>query len=115
VGTSFRYLSQAKQWLVLFTNTSGWPAPNISISTAPALEGPWSKPIDVYRVPEMTPGKPEYDQDTVCYAAIEHAESNPAPETDLLFSYTCNSLVFEKQLANMAIYLPKIVRMKLPN
>ncbi|HVY29501.1 MAG TPA: hypothetical protein VHB79_23240 [Polyangiaceae bacterium] len=115
VGTSFRYLSQAKRWLVLFTNTSGWPAPNISISTSPALTGPWSKPSDVYRVPEMTPGKPEYDPDTVCYAAIEHAESNPAPETDLLFSYTCNSLVFEKQLANMTIYLPKIVQMKLPN
>lgn len=114
VGTSFRYLSQAKKWLVLFTNTSGWPAPNISISTAPSLEGPWSQPVDVYRVPEMTAGKPEYDQDTVCYAAIEHVESNPAPETELLFSYTCNSLVFEKQLANMAIYLPKIVRMKLP-
>jgi hypothetical protein len=114
VGTSFRYLSQAKTWLVLFTNTAGWPAPNISISTAPALEGPWSKPVDVYRVPEMTPGKPEYDPDTVCYAAIEHVESNPSPEMDLLFSYTCNSLVFDKQLANLGIYLPKIVRMKRP-
>lgn len=115
VGTSFRYLSDRKQWLVLFTNTAGWPAPTISISTAPALEGPWSKPVDAYTVPEMTPGKPEYDEDTVCYAAIEHPESNAAPETDLLFSYTCNSLVFEKQLANMGIYLPKLVRMKLPN
>jgi hypothetical protein len=114
VGTSFRYLGQRKQWLVLFTNTAGWPAPNIAISTAPSLEGPWSKPVDVYQVPEMSEGKPEYDKDTVCYAAIEHQESNPAPETDLLFSYTCNSLVFEKQLANMGIYLPKIVRLALP-
>lgn len=114
VGTSFRYLSQRKQWLVLFTNTAGWPAPNISISTAPALEGPWTNPVDVYRVPEMTPGKPEYDEDTVCYAAIEHPESNPNAETELLFSYTCNSLVFEKQLANMGIYRPQVVRVPLP-
>jgi hypothetical protein len=114
VGTSFRYLAESQRWLVLFTNTSRWPAPSIAISTAPALEGPWSAPRNVYDVPEMTPGSAEYDADTVCYAAIEHPESNPAPETDLLFSYTCNSLKFDKQLANMGIYLPKIVRQPLP-
>jgi hypothetical protein len=114
VGTSFRYLEASSRWLVLFTNTAGWPSADIAISTAPALEGPWSPPLTVYKVPEMTPGTPQYDADTVCYAAIEHAESNPAPETDLLFSYTCNSTVFAKQLANLDIYLPKIVRLKNP-
>jgi hypothetical protein len=114
VGTSFRYLKRSSQWLVLFMNTSSWPTADVSISTAPNLEGPWSRPTNVYRVPEMTPGAPEYDVDNVCYAAIEHVESNPNPEDDLLFSYTCNSLVFDKQLANMGIYLPKIVRVKNP-
>ena len=114
VGTSFRYLKDAGKWLVLFTSTNGWPNPNIAISTAPDLSGPWSKPINVYQVPEMTAGSPEYDKDNVCYAAVEHNESNPEPETDLLFSYTCNSFVFAKQQANMAIYLPKIVRLKIP-
>jgi hypothetical protein len=114
VGTSFRYLQKSSQWLVLFTNTSSWPSPNIAIASAPSLEGPWSKVTNVYKVPEMTPGAPEYDADNVCYAAIEHAESNSDPENELLFSYTCNSLVFAKQLANMSIYLPKIVKMKNP-
>jgi hypothetical protein len=114
VGTSFRYLKASSRWLVLFTNTSGWPSADISVSTAPSLEGPWSQPTNVYRVPEMTPGAPEYDVDNVCYAAIEHVESNPDPEASLLFSYTCNSVVFAKQLANMGIYLPKIVKMKNP-
>ena len=114
VGTSFRYLKASSKWLVLFTNTSGWPTATISVSTASALEGPWTQPVDVFQVPEMTPGKPEYDKDTVCYAAIEHDESNPDSSTDLLFSYTCNSLVFTKQLANMAIYLPRIVKLKNP-
>jgi hypothetical protein len=114
VGTSFRYLDKSARWLVLFTNTSGWPSSDISISTAPALEGPWSRPVNVYRVPEMTPGTPDYDVDNVCYAAIEHTESNPDPETELLFSYTCNSTVFSKQLANMNIYVPKIVKIKNP-
>jgi hypothetical protein len=114
VGTSFRYLRKSSRWMVLFMNTSGWPSADVSVSTAPNLEGPWTKPTNVYRVPEMTPGAPEYDVDNVCYAAIEHTESNPDPEADLFFSYTCNSLVFAKQLANMAIYLPKTVRMKNP-
>jgi hypothetical protein len=114
VGTSVRYLKGSSRWLVLFMNTSGWPSADVSLSTAPSLEGPWSKPTNVYRVPEMTPGAPEYDVDNVCYAAIEHVESNPDPEADLLFSYTCNSTVFAKQLANMGIYLPRIVKMKNP-
>ena len=62
----------------------------------------------------MTIGKPEYDKDNVCYAAIEHPESNPDSSTELLFSYTCNNFVFSKQLANMAIYLPEIVKLKNP-
>jgi hypothetical protein len=114
VGTSFRYLKKSSQWLALFMNTSSWPSADVSISTAPNLEGPWSQPTNVYRVPEMTPGAPEYDVDNVCYAAIEHAESNPDPEEDLFFSYTCNSTVFAKQLANLNIYLPKMVRTKNP-
>jgi hypothetical protein len=114
VGTSFRYLKGAGKWLVLFTNTAGWPSATISISTAPELTGPWTKPVNVYEVPEMTVGSPEYEQDNVCYAGIEHNESNPDPETQLLFSYTCNSFVLSKQLANMGIYLPKIVKLTNP-
>ena len=114
VGTSFRYLKGPAKWLVLFTNTSGWPSATISISTAPSLEGPWTQPIDVYQVPEMTIGQPQYEKDNVCYAAIEHDEANPDSATELLFSYTCNSFVFAKQLANMAIYLPEIVKIKNP-
>jgi len=114
VGTSFRYLQKAKKWLVLFTNTSGWPSATISVSTAPELVGPWSKPVNVYDVPEMTVGSPEYEQDNVCYAGIEHDESNPDSETQLLFSYTCNSFVLAKQLANLGIYLPKIVKLTNP-
>jgi hypothetical protein len=114
VGTSFRYLKKSSQWLVLFTNTSSWPSPNIAVATAPSLEGPWGNVTNVYKVPEMTPGAPEYDVDNVCYAAIEHPESNSDPENELLFSYTCNSLVSAKQIANVGIYLPKIVKMKNP-
>jgi hypothetical protein len=114
VGTSFRYLRGSARWMVLFLTTAGWPSADIAVATAPTLEGPWSAARNVYKVPEMIPGRAEYDADNVCYAAIEHPESNPAPETKLLFSYTCNSLVFAKQLANMNIYLPKMVTLAMP-
>jgi hypothetical protein len=114
VGTSFRTLGPSGRWMVLFLTTSGWPSADIAISTAPTLEGPWSPARNVYRVPEMIPGRAEYDVDNVCYAAIEHTESNPDPEKNLLFSYTCNSLVLSKQLANLGIYLPKIVTLAIP-
>lgn len=114
VGTSLRWLDGPARWMVLFLTTSGWPSADIAVSTAPALEGPWSPARNVYKVPEMIPGRPEYDADNVCYAAIEHPESNPAPTTNLFFSYTCNSTVFSKQLGNLGIYLPKLVAIPNP-
>jgi hypothetical protein len=65
-------------------------------------------------VEEMNPTSPGYDPDTICYAAIEHPEWNPDPEGQLLFTYTCNSTVFAKQVANMNIYLPRVVSIKNP-
>lgn len=40
--------------------------------------------------------------------------TNPDSETQLLFSYTCNSFVLAKQLANLGLYLPKIVKLTNP-
>jgi hypothetical protein len=113
-GISLRYVPGLSQWLALFMNTSSWPSPNIAISSAPNLEGPWTRPANVYSVQEMNPSAPGYDVDTICYAALEHAEWNPNPDSQLLFTYTCNSTVFAKQVANMNIYLPRVVTIKNP-
>jgi hypothetical protein len=43
-----------------------------------------------------------------------HWHWNPNPETQLFFTYTCNSTVFAKQVANMSIYVPRVVTIKNP-
>ena len=108
-GLTVRYSAAAKRWLALFTDTSGWPSASIGVSSAEALEGPWSKVAEIYSVPEMNPQAPEFDADNICYGAAEHVAFNPEPDSQLLFTYTCNSTQLAKQLANMAIYVPRVV------
>lgn len=108
-GLTVRFHDASQRWLALYTNTSGWPSATISVSSAESLEGPWSQPTNVYSVPEMDAQAPEYDADTICYGASEHDAFNPDPDGQLLFTYTCNSNDFAKLLANMAIYVPRVV------
>jgi hypothetical protein len=108
-GLTLRLHAASQKWLALYTNTSGWPSATISVSSADSLEGPWSQPTDVLSVPEMDQQAPEYDPDTICYGASEHDAFNPDPDGELLFTYTCNSNDFAKLLANMAIYVPRVV------
>jgi hypothetical protein len=113
-GLTVRYHAASQRWLALYTNTSGWPSATISLSSAAALEGPWSEPEAVYSVPEMDPLAPDYDADTLCYGAAEHDAFNPDPDGELVFTYTCNSNQFGKLLANMAIYVPRVVTLQNP-
>jgi hypothetical protein len=113
-GLTVRYHAASQRWLALFTNTSGWPSDSIGVSSAPALEGPWTQPTEIYAVPEMDPGAPEYDADTICYGAAEHDAFNPDPDGKILLTYTCNSNDFQKLLANMAIYVPRVVEVENP-
>lgn len=108
-GLTVRFHAASQKWLALYTNTSGWPSATVSVSSADSLEGPWSQPTDVLSVPEMDPQAAEYDPDTICYGASEHDAFNPDPDGELLFTYTCNSNDFAKLLANMAIYVPRVV------
>lgn len=113
-GLTVRRHEASQSWVALYTNTSGWPSATISVSSAPALEGPWSKPVDVYSVPEMKAGDAAYDPDTICYGASEHPAFEPDPDQKLLFTYTCNSTSFEKQVANLGIYVPRVVVVPAP-
>jgi hypothetical protein len=113
-GLTVRFHDASQRWVALYTNTSGWPSATISVSSAAALEGPWSKPVDVYSVPEMKAGDPSYDPDTICYGASEHPAFNAEPDQKLLFTYTCNSTSFEKQVANLGIYVPRVVVVAAP-
>jgi hypothetical protein len=113
-GLTLRYHAASERWLSLFTDTSAWPSAAIAISFAEALEGPWSKPTPIYSVPEMNSEAPEYDADTICYGASEHVSFNADPDAKLLFTYTCNSNQFSKLLADLAIYVPRVVQVPMP-
>ncbi len=113
-GLTLRYHEASQQWLALYLTTDHWPSGEVVVSSAPALEGPWSAPQKVYDVPEMNPAAPEYDVDNICYGASEHHAFNPDPDARLLFTYTCNSLVFEKQVQNLALYVPVVVDVENP-
>jgi hypothetical protein len=113
-GLTVRYHDASQRWLALFTNTSSWPSDSIGISSAEALEGPWTQASEIHAVPEMDPGAPDYDADTICYGAAEHDAFNPDPDGKILLTYTCNSNDFQKLLGNMAIYVPKVVVVENP-
>ncbi len=61
---------------------------------AEALEGPWSAPRAIYRIPELGAEDPGgLDSGTVCYAAKGHLAFSPPGE--VLITYVCNLLTFE--------------------
>ena len=62
------------------------PSDAVYARSADALEGPWSAPELVFRIPELAPGRG--DPNTGCYAAKEQpAFSRPGSAT---FTYVCN-------------------------
>jgi hypothetical protein len=74
---------------------------------APAPEGPWSAPIEIYRCPEMQwPAKP------FCYAAKAHPEL-PGRADELLITYAQNSFEFKYLVSEPRLYWPRFVRLPL--
>lgn len=93
---SVRYHAGLGKWLALYN----YPDPGgsfpetptsdaIYLRSAERLEGPWSEPARIYRIPELAQsgGRPA-DPHTGCYAAKEHPQfSLPG---SLTFTYVCN-------------------------
>jgi hypothetical protein len=113
-GLSVRWHEPSGRLLALFSDTSTWPTPRVSISSARAPEGPWSTPSLIYSVPEMNPLAPEYESDLYCYGAAEHEAFNALADHELFFSYACASANFAKLVQNVGIFVPRLVRLPLP-
>jgi len=90
------YRPELERWLALYaypTVNGDFPASRASdrvwVRTARALEGPWSEPHVLYRIPELDPEHAGgFDPNTACYAAKEHAQF--ARPGGLTFTYVCN-------------------------
>ena len=78
----------------------------ILVRLAPALTGPWSEPVQVYRCPEM-----DWPSKAFCYAAKAHPELTSAPD-ELLITYAANSWEFSNLINDARLYWPRFVRVK---
>ena len=88
----------------------GFGASTIGLRTAPALTGPWSPPVTVYRPPESDGPRP------FVYAAKAHPELVGPGATDLVVTYATNSFefadLFTKQ-GERSLYWPRFVVVEL--
>jgi Domain of unknown function (DUF4185) len=85
----------------------GFGATTIAVRTAPALEGPWSAPEDVFTPPESTGARP------FVYAAKAHAELDAGGDL-LVVTYATNSFDFGDLFSNTALYWPHFARLRVP-
>jgi hypothetical protein len=123
---SVRYNVELGAWLAIYGYPDvqpGFPAvppsDTIYARTAASLEGPWSAPRAIYRIPELDPGL-RRNEKTICYAAKEHPEFEGPGE--LVLTYVCNlftpsdarplAVLHELNLA-MDLYRPVVVRLPL--
>ncbi len=93
------------------------PSDTIYARTARHLEGPWSEPRAIYRMPELDPAR-RRNPKTICYAAKEHPEL--AREGELVITYVCNLFtptdaeplaVLQELKLDMDLYRPVVVRL----
>ena len=93
---SVRYHADLGKWIAIYNypdSNAGFPRSPTSDAvyarSADRLEGPWSEPDLIFRIPELAPGfAPPPDPNTGCYAAKEHPDfSLPG---SLTFTYVCN-------------------------
>lgn len=79
---------------------------NVVARFAPNPWGPWSEPIFLYECPEESWGT-----DVFCYAAKGHPELSLAPD-EIIVTYVASSLDFEKLAADVELYRPRFLRVK---
>ena len=107
---SIRYHPELKQWVSIMFDPDAFSS-KILLRTAPAPTGPWSKGKVIYQVPVMQMQNPGYDKNTFCYAAKEHPEFE---QSNLVFTYVCNTFDVQSLATNTGIYFPRVVRMPWP-
>ncbi|MFC1799742.1 DUF4185 domain-containing protein [Candidatus Eisenbacteria bacterium] len=84
----------------------GFGASTIGLRTAPAVTGPWSSPVVVYRPPESDGPRP------FVYAAKAHPELVGPDAADLVVTYATNSFEFGDlftQEGARSLYWPRVV------
>lgn len=106
-STTVNYHPEMKQWVMIcdvkFMDNK------IKMRTAPELTGPWSDEIDIYEIPEVTPGNPFYTKSNFCYLPRECIQNYETAKHQMLITYDINNPDFSKINANNKIYTPKVI------
>ncbi|MFO0688035.1 MAG: DUF4185 domain-containing protein [Myxococcota bacterium] len=107
-----------RAWLAVYADPQRGA---IRLRRARRLEGPWSAPVELLRIPELAAvGDPEPGE-PFCYAGKAHPELAAAGR--LVVSYVCNVYAdrddaafsaLERLRTSPGIYRPKLVRLPIP-
>jgi hypothetical protein len=110
-STTVSYHQEMKQWVMIcdiqFMDNK------IKMRTAPELTGPWSNEIDIYEIPEVTPGNPSYNESNFCYLPRECIQNYDSKKHEMILTYDINNSDFSKINADPTIYVPKVISVKL--
>jgi len=110
-STTVNYHPEMKQWVMIcdikFMDNK------IKMRTAPELTGPWSDEIDIYEIPEVTPGNPSYNESNFCYLPRECTQNYDSKRHVMLITYDINNSNFSEINANPKIYTPKVITIQL--
>jgi hypothetical protein len=100
----------AGEWLVVKTMAVDH---RMWVQTAPALEGPWSEPVEVFQFPEVVAYRARpTPENVICYAVTEHPQFR-VPGW-LVVSYSCNVLTAPDvpPFDDIDLYIPKTVLLR---
>lgn len=90
-----------RRWVMLYSELT--LGSRVLCRVAPALHGPWSKPVTLYECPE-----PTSDKRLFVYAPKAHPELSRPDK--ILVSYCVNSTDFWDVVANAGKYRPRFIR-----
>jgi hypothetical protein len=110
-STTVNYHPEMKQWVMIcdikFMDNK------IKMRTAPELTGPWSDEIDIFEIPEVSPGDPLYTESNFCYLPRECIQNYDSIKHQMLITYDINNPNFSNINANPKIYTPKVITITL--
>lgn len=100
--TEFTVHRDARRGDYVAVQTVGFGAAEVAVRTAPAPEGPWSSPANVFHPPESD--RP----DALVYAGKAHPELLGADE---VVTYVSNNFDFATLVDDSSFYFPRFVRL----
>jgi hypothetical protein len=107
VGTSFSVDRVRGQYVLVSMESHLRFNPSVVAYTAQAPQGPFTDPVELFQVPELTDQRP-----VIAYDATLHP--NLARPGTLLFSYNVNSLDQADILKDATLYRPRFVEVAWP-